>query len=58
MPDIKKDSTSSPNQPSNKRRSEEEAISERRLEKDADEMADASSKVEEKYDEDHGIFTK
>lgn len=57
MPDIKKDSTSSPQQPSNERRSEEAAISER-LEKDADEMAGEAQKVEKKYDQDHDIFTK
>jgi len=57
MPDIKKDSTTSPSQPSNQRRSEEAAISER-LEKDADEMADAAQKVEKEYDEEHDIFTK
>lgn len=56
MPDIKKDSTSSPQQPS-ERRSDEAAISER-LEKDADEMADEAEKVEKRYDEDHDIFTK
>jgi hypothetical protein len=52
MPEIKKDSTTSPRQPSN-----EAAVTER-LEKDADEMADKAQEVEEKYDEDHGIFTK
>ena len=57
MPDIKKDSTSSPQQPSNERRSDEAAISER-LEKDADEMADKAQEVEKKYDQDHDIFTK
>jgi hypothetical protein len=57
MPDIKKDSTSSPQQPSGKRRADEAAVSER-LDKDADEMADAAQKVEQKYDEDHDIFTK
>ncbi|MFY9681848.1 MAG: hypothetical protein WA416_09340 [Candidatus Sulfotelmatobacter sp.] len=57
MPDIKKDSTSSPQQPSKERRPDEAAINQR-LEKDADEMADAAQKVEQKYDEDHGIFTK
>ncbi len=56
MPDIKKDSTNSA-QPSNKRRSDEAAISER-LEKDADEMAGEAEKVENQYDEDHDIFTK
>jgi hypothetical protein len=57
MPDIKKDSTSSQQQPSNQRRSDNAAISER-LEKDADEMAGEAQKVEEQYDEDHDIFTK
>jgi len=57
MPDIKKDSTTSPQPPSNERRSDEPAISER-LEKDADEMAGEARKVEEQYDQDHGIFTK
>ncbi len=52
MPDIKKDSTTPTRQPSN-----EAAVSER-LEKDADEMADQAQKVEKKYDQDHGIFTK
>jgi hypothetical protein len=57
MPDMKKDSTSSPQQPSNERRSDEAAISER-LEKDADEMAGEAQKVEKQYDQDHDIFTK
>jgi hypothetical protein len=57
MPDIKKDSTSSPKQPSNERRSDEAAISER-LEKEADEMASEGEKVEKQYDQDHDIFTK
>ncbi|MGA2376658.1 MAG: hypothetical protein ABSF72_14145 [Candidatus Sulfotelmatobacter sp.] len=57
MPDIKKDSTTSPRQPSSERRAEEAAV-DKRLENDADEMADAAQKVEQKYDEDHGIFTK
>ena len=57
MPDIKKGSKSSPQQPSNERRSDEAAISER-LEKDADEMAGEAQKVERKYDQDHNIFTK
>jgi hypothetical protein len=57
MPDIKKDSTSSPQQPSNERRSEEAAVSER-LEKEADEMAGEAQKVEKKYDQEHDIFTK
>jgi hypothetical protein len=57
MPDIKKDSTSSPQHPSNERRSDEAAISER-LEKEADEMAGEAQKVEKQYDQDHDIFTK
>ena len=57
MPDIKKDATSSPQQPSNERRSDEAAISER-LEKEADEMAGEAQKVEKQYDQDHDIFTK
>ena len=57
MPDIKKDSTSSPQQPSNQRRSEEAAVNER-LEKDADEMAGEAQKTEKKYDQEHDIFTK
>ena len=57
MPDTKKDSTSSPQQPSKQRRSDEAAISEQ-LEKDADEMAGEAQRVEKKYDQDHDIFTK
>ncbi|MFY9950354.1 MAG: hypothetical protein WA261_19395 [Candidatus Sulfotelmatobacter sp.] len=57
MPDSKNDSTRSPQQPSNERRSNEAAISER-LEKDADEMAGEAQKVEKQYDQDHDIFTK
>lgn len=57
MPDIKKDSTSSPQQPSNERRSEEATVSER-LEKEADEMAGKAQKVEKQYDQEHDIFTK
>ncbi len=57
MPDFKKNSTRSPQQPSDKRRSEEAAVSER-LEKDADEMAGAAQEDEKKYDQKHDIFTK
>jgi hypothetical protein len=52
MPD-KKDSAL---QPSKERRSED-AIDEQ-LEKDANEMAGESQKVEKRYDQDHDIFTK
>jgi hypothetical protein len=57
MPDIKKGSKGSPQQPSNKRRSEEAAV-DKQLEKDADEMAGEAEKVESQYDQDHDIFTK
>ena len=30
----------------------------KRLEEEADEMAGAASKTEQRYDQDHGIFTK
>jgi len=57
MPDVKKGSKSSPQPPSNKRRPDGGAVSER-LEKDADDMADAAQEVEKNYDQDHGIFKK
>jgi hypothetical protein len=57
MPDLKKNSASSPQQPSKQRRADEAAVSER-LEKDADEMAGEAENVEKKYDQDHDIFTK
>jgi hypothetical protein len=57
MPDIKKDSTISPQKPSKERRFDEAAISER-LENEADEMAGEAQKVEKQYDQDHDIFTK
>jgi hypothetical protein len=57
MPDITKDSTSSPQQPSESRRSTEAAIDEQ-LEKDANEMAEEAQKVQKRNEEDRGIFTK
>ncbi len=57
MPDIKKDSTGSPQPPSKERDADEAAISER-LEKEADEMAEEGQKVEKRYDQDHDILTK
>jgi hypothetical protein len=57
MPDITKDSTSSPQQPSKSRRSTEAAIDEQ-LEKDANEMAEEAQKVQKRNEEDRGIFTK
>lgn len=56
MSDIKKDSTSSPQQSSDQRRSDEADIEQ--LEKEADEMAQAAQKVERRYDQEHDIFTK
>jgi hypothetical protein len=52
MPDRK----DSAQKPSKERRSED-AIDEQ-LEKDANEMAGESQKVEKRYDQDHDIFTK
>jgi hypothetical protein len=58
MPDIKKDSTNSPQQqPPRERRSDEDAASER-LEREADEMASRAQEREKKYDQGHDIFTK
>jgi hypothetical protein len=56
MADLKKDPKNSPQPPSN-RRSDDAAVN-RRLEQDADEMAEKAQEVEKKYDEDHDIFTK
>ena len=36
----------------------EESEAMRRIQSDADEMADKGREEEERYDEDHGIFTK
>jgi hypothetical protein len=55
MPNIKDSSSSQ--QPSKQRRSNEAAIDEQ-LEKDANEMAEKGQKVEKQYDRDHDIFTK
>ena len=57
MSDGTKDPAGSPQQPADKSRADEAAISER-LEKEADEMAGKAKKREEQYDEDHDIFTK
>jgi hypothetical protein len=57
MPNITKDSTSSPQQPSKSRRSEEAAIDEQ-LEKDANEMAEEAQNVQKRNEEGRGIFTK
>jgi hypothetical protein len=55
VPDAKKDSTSSEQQPSSERSSDETT---ERLEKEANEMADRAQGVEKRYDQDHDIFTK
>lgn len=57
MSNMKNDSTNASQHPAKKRPSEETAVS-ARLEKDADEMAEAATKTEEQYDEEHDIFTK
>jgi hypothetical protein len=57
MPDIKRDSTNPPQQPSTERHSDEEATT-RRLQKEADEMARKAQETEKKYDQEHDIFTK
>lgn len=36
----------------------EESEAMQRLQRDADKMADAGRKTEERYDEDHGVFDK
>lgn len=54
MSNIKKNTASSAPV---KRRADETAVDER-LEKDADEMADQATETEERYDDEHGIFTK
>jgi hypothetical protein len=54
MADIKKDPKSSSQQPN---RRNDDAVS-KRLEEDADEMAEKAQEVEKKYDEEHDIFTK
>ena len=53
MSDIKKDS---PQQPSKERRSEEAV--DKRLEKDANAMAEKAGNVQKRNEEDRGIFTK
>ena len=52
-----KDSANS-TQPQNSQPSPDQTAVSERLEREADEMADAASKTEQRYDQDHGIFTK
>jgi hypothetical protein len=56
MPDIAKESRTSPPPSANEHRSDE-AVNEQ-WEKEADEMAGAAQKIEQRYDQDHDIFTK
>jgi hypothetical protein len=56
MSDLKNDKAVEPGTPG--KPAPEESDSMRRLEKDADEMAGAGRRTEERYDEDHGIFDK
>lgn len=57
MSNIRKDSPISPQQPAHQPPSDETDIT-KRMEKDADEMADGARKSEKRYDENHDIFTK
>ena len=56
MSDLKNDKAVQPGTPG--KAAPEESESMRRMEKDADKMAEAGEKTEERYDEDHGIFDK
>jgi hypothetical protein len=56
MSELKNDATVPPG--TQGKAAPQESDSMRRVEKDADEMAEAGRKTEERYDEDHGIFTK
>ena len=56
MSDLKNDKAVQPGAPGKAVPEESEAW--RQLEKDADKMADKGRDEEERYDEDHGIFTK
>ncbi|HEX8815981.1 MAG TPA: hypothetical protein VF753_10815 [Terriglobales bacterium] len=57
MPNKKKGAKSS-SQPPAKKRQPGQYPSPEQLEQDADEMAGKAQEVENKYDEDHDIFTK
>jgi hypothetical protein len=56
MSDLKKDPAVKPGTKGNAAPEESESM--RRMEKDADKMADKGRNEEERYDEDHGIFDK
>ena len=57
MSDIKETSVSSPEQPT-KTPSPSDSAASKRLDKEADKMADRADRVENQYDENHDIFTK
>jgi hypothetical protein len=57
MSESQKNSATSSQPPSKQGSSGTAAIS-KQLDKDADEMANSAGKVEQKYDENHNIFTK
>jgi hypothetical protein len=56
MSEVKKDPTVQPG--TKGKPAPEESDSERRLQRAADEMADKADESEERFDDDHGIFTK
>ncbi|HUN89764.1 MAG TPA: hypothetical protein VMU28_13275 [Terriglobales bacterium] len=53
----KKDSAN-PTQPQASQPSPDQSEIDERLEQEADEMAEAASKTEQRYDQEHGLFTK
>jgi hypothetical protein len=57
MSDIKKSSATPPERPANKPSPIDPTVA-KQLDKDADQMAGQASKAENKYDENHDIFTK
>jgi hypothetical protein len=56
MSDLKNDAKVQPGTKNSATPEESESM--RRLERDADKMAEKGRKTEERYDEDHGIFDK
>jgi hypothetical protein len=57
MSDIKQTSVTSPEQPNKNPPSSDSAAS-KQLDRDADKMANRANEVEDRYDENHDIFTK
>ena len=56
MSELKKDPAVQPGTKGNAAPEESESM--RKMEHDADKMAEAGRKTEERYDEDHGVFDK